>query len=173
MGHPRKQAARAGRLFFLACRTGFAAGIGNGGDTPLAVDADEAEQVSAAVIDLAVTEEVEGRPDHGEVVVDADEGMMDALLDARGAGLRDAGGKVIEGHLDGLAVAHQGERSTGQQRRAHRVGVTVSHAVEESLHRSENGLVFRGRGAEGRAAGSEQKEREDEFRHGGHSNGSR
>ena len=67
-----------------------AAGVGDAGDEPLAVLADEVEEVGAAVLDFAVDEEVEGRPDDGEIVVDFDERVVDPLFDLLGAGLADA-----------------------------------------------------------------------------------
>ena len=54
-----------------------AAGVGDACDAPLAILADEVEEVGAAVGDLAIDQEVEGRPDEGEIVVDLDQRVVD------------------------------------------------------------------------------------------------
>ena len=56
----------------------------------MAVLADEIEEVGSAVVYLVVDEEVVGGPDDGEIVVDADEGVVDLLFDMGRAGLVDA-----------------------------------------------------------------------------------
>lgn len=156
-------------------RAGFAAGVGDGGDQPLAVLADEREEVRAAVVFLAVDEDIEGRPDDGEVMIDADEGLVDALLDTRGGWLGDALGEGLEGHLQGLAFAHEGERSAREERRADGGGIAVGHAIEESVNRREDGLLLVGRSGcvQSGAEGGEEKERAERLGHGGHSSPSR
>ncbi len=85
---------------------GGGSGVGDGGDEPLAVDLHEVEEVGATVVGLAVDEEGERGPDDGEVVVDADEGVVDALfnvrLNAGFGGLADALGEGFDGELGGL-----------------------------------------------------------------------
>ncbi len=134
-------------------------GVGDAGDEPFAVDADEVEEVGAAVVDLAVDEEVEGRPDDGEIAVDADDRVVDALFDAGGRGAGDALGECGEGHLRGLSVAHEDERASGQERELDGSGVAVGHAVEEGVDGGEDGSVFWGGGVGGhRSCGSREKE---------------
>src|ERR1700761_2284270 len=146
-----------------------AAGVGYAGDEPLAVLADEVEEVGAAMLDLAVDEEVERRPDDGEIVVDFDERVVDALFDLLGAGLADAGGEVFEGHLRGLAVAHEDHDSAGEGRLFDGGGVTRGHAGEHGLDGGEDRLV-RGIGrscVEGeRAEGGQDGQGGDESAHG-------
>jgi hypothetical protein len=142
----------------LFSRAVVAAGVGDAGDEPLAVLTDEVEEVGAAVLDFAVDEEVEGRPDNGEVVVDFDERVVDPLFDLLGvcAGLADAGGEVFEGHLRGLAVAHEDHDSAGECRLLDGCGVTRGHAGEHGLDGGEDCLIVRAVG--GRAVESEREE---------------
>ena len=100
------------------------------------------------MVDFAVDEEVEGSPDDGEVVVDADERVVDAFLDVGGSGLADALGEGFEGHLGGLAVAHQDHGSAGERGLLDGGSVTLGHAVEERLDGGEDGLLFGGCGVE-------------------------
>src|ERR1700756_972415 len=117
--------------------TVFAACVGYGSDEPLAVGANEVEEIGAAVIDLAVDEEVEGCPDYGQVVVDADERVVNALFDLRGrlggAGAADSAGEVVAGHLAGFAVAHEDEDCSGEQGFFDGSGVAVGHAGEHGV----------------------------------------
>src|ERR1700759_4952812 len=110
-----------------------AAGGGGAGAETLGVLADEVEGVGAAWLDFAVDEKVEGRPDDGEIVVDFDERVVDALFDLLGvcAGLADAGGEVFEGHLRGLAVAHEDHVSAGGGRRLYGCPGTRAQAGEQ------------------------------------------
>jgi hypothetical protein len=55
-------------------------------DLPSATLLGEIEKIPAAVIELAVYEEVKGRPDDGQIVVDADVRIVDAFFDVRGSG---------------------------------------------------------------------------------------
>ena len=141
---------------------GFAAGVGDRGDEPLAVLADEVEEIGAAVVDFAVAEKFEGRPDDGEVVVDANERIVDALFDLCGSGVGEVRGEVVEGHADGLAVAHQDQGAAGEQRRADGGGVAMGHAVEQGLHGRENGLFFRSGGVGGERDEDAEQENETE-----------
>ena len=151
-------------------RAGFAAGVGDRGDEPLAILADEVEQVGAAVVDFAVAEKFEGSPDDGEVVVDANERMVDALFDLRGSGMGEMIGKVVEGHANGLAIAHEDHGAAGQQGRADGGGVAMGHAVEQGLHGGENGLFFRSGGVDGdRDEGAEQENETEAWVDPGHS----
>jgi len=134
----------------LFCGAVFAAGVGYAGDEPFAVGADEVEEVGAAVVDFAVGEEVEGGPDYGEVVVDADEGVVDALFDLgwglRGAGTGNAVGEAVGGHLAGVAVAHEDHSGSGDEGGLDSGGVAVGHAGEEGVDGNEDGLFFRSLG---------------------------
>jgi len=131
----------------------FAAGVGYAGDEPFSVGADEVEEIGAAVVDLAVGEEVKGSPDYGEVVVDADEGIVDALFYLRGrlgcAGFTDSVGEAVGGHLAGVAVAHEDHGCSGDEGGLDGGGVAVGHAGEESVHWSEDSLFFWSLGVEG------------------------
>jgi hypothetical protein len=142
----------------LFCGAVVAAGVGYAGDEPLAVLADEVEEVGAAVLDLAVDEEVEGRPNDGEIVIDTDERIVDSLLDLLGAGFTDMRGEVLEGHLSGLAVAHQDHDAVGKRGLADGGGIALRHAGEHRLDGGEDGLIFVCRdGVEGeREEGSEE-----------------
>ena len=51
------------------------------GDLPSAALPGEIEEIPAAVIELAVYEEVKGRPDDGQVVVDVDLRIVDGFFD--------------------------------------------------------------------------------------------
>ena len=107
---------------------------------------DEVEEVGAAVVDFAVGEEVEGCPDDGEIVVDADERVVDAFFDLSGrlggAGFTDAVGEAVGGHLAGVAVAHEDHGGSGDEGGLDGGGVAVGHAGEEGVDGSEDGLFF-------------------------------
>lgn len=126
--------------------TVFAACVGYAGDEPLAVGADEVEEIGAAMIDFAVDEKVEGSPDYGEVVVDADERVVNTLFDLGGglggARASDAVGEVVGGHLAGVAVSHEDHGGSGNEGGLDGGGVAVGHAGEESVDGSEDGLFF-------------------------------
>ena len=141
---------------------GGVVGVGDAGDEPFAIDADEIEEVGAAVVDLAVDEEVEGRPDDGEVAVDVDDGRVDAFFDAGGGGAGDALGEGGEVHLRGLAVAHEDERASGQKRQLDGDGVAAGHAVEEGMDGGEDGLVVGGGGVGGQCDDSGREKKSNE-----------
>jgi hypothetical protein len=126
-----------------------AAGVGYAGDEPLAVLADEIEEVGTTVLDFAVDEEVEGRPDDGEIVVDADERVVNSLLDLLCAGFTDTRGEILEGHLSGFAVAHQDHDAVGKRGLPDGGGVALRHAIEHSVHRGEDCLFVCGIGRSG------------------------
>ena len=88
-------------------------GGSEGGDLPPAVLLGEIEEISAAVIEFAIDEEVEGRPDDGQVVVDADLWIVDPFLDVCGSGGCYAIGEVLYGDLAEGALLHQDKNSTG------------------------------------------------------------
>ena len=111
-----------------------AAGVGYARDQPFAVFADEVEEIGAAVVDFAVDEEVEWSPDYSEVVVDTDERVVDTLFDLFGSGAPDAFGEGVEGHLGGIAVAHEHHRAAGQEGLFDRGCVAFGHAVEHGLY---------------------------------------
>jgi hypothetical protein len=73
------------------------------GDLPSAALPGEIEEIPAAVIELAVYEEVKGRPDDGQVVVDADVRIVDAFFDVCGSRGRYAIGDALNGDLAEVA----------------------------------------------------------------------
>ena len=132
----------------LLRRAVFAAGVGDAGDRPFAVGFDEIEEVGAAVVDLAVDEEVEGRPDYSQIVVDLDERIVDALFDLSLAGFADAIGEVFNGHFGGFAVTHEDENRGRQRGGLDGRCVAVGHAVEHGVDGGENRIFLRGGGRE-------------------------
>src|ERR1700733_1234899 len=90
----------------LLCRAIFAPGVGDACDEPLAVFADEVEEIGSAVVDLAVDEVVERSPYDREVVVDADQRIVNLLFVVGCTGPSRALGEGVERHLGGYAVAH-------------------------------------------------------------------
>ena len=70
---------------------------------------------------LAVDVVVERSPHDCEVVVDADERVVDLFFIVGCAGSSGALGEGVERHLGGYAVAHQHQRATGQQEGTSRV----------------------------------------------------
>ena len=78
----------------LLTRTILPPGIGDAGNQPFAVCADKVEQVRAAVVDLAVHQEIEWGPDHGQIVIDAHQRIVNALLDLALPGLPTASAKA-------------------------------------------------------------------------------
>ena len=95
------------------------------------------------MIDFTVDEEVERGPDDGEIVVDADEGIVDALFDLGGSRTAHTIGEGVGGHLARFAVAHQYHVGTWDEGLFDRGGVAFGHTVEHRLDRSEDGLLFR------------------------------
>src|SRR5271168_2116745 len=73
------------------------AGVRDRDDRPSAVRLNEIEEIAAAVVEVAVYEEVQGCPDDGQVVVDAYVRIVDAFLDVRGSGGRYAIGEILNG----------------------------------------------------------------------------
>ena len=128
----------------LLCWAVFATSVGYAGDEPFAIFADEVEEIGAAVVDFAVDEEVEGCPDNGEVVVDADEGVVDSLFNLSGAGASYSFGEGLEGHLRGLAVAHQDHGTAWEQGLFDCRSVAFGHAIEHGFDGSQDRLLFRG-----------------------------
>ena len=102
------------------------------------------------MIDFAVDEEVEGSPDDGEIVVDADERVVDALFDLgwwlRGAGTAYAVGEGFGGHLAGVAVAHEDHGCPGDEGGFDRCGIALGHAVKHGVDGSEDCFFFGGLG---------------------------
>ena len=125
----------------LADGTVFSCDVGYAGDEPLSVSADEVEEIGPAVIDFAVDEEFEGSPNYGEVVVDADKGVVDALDVVGSTGAADAFGKGVEGHLNGFAITHEDYGPAGQEGELESGGVVVSHGVEHRPDGGEDGLL--------------------------------
>ena len=135
------------------CGAGFGAGVGDAGDEPFSVYADHVEEVGAAVVDFAVDQEVKGCPDHGKIVVDADERIVNALFYLVFAGLADTLGKSFEGHLRRFAVAHEHHGSAGECGSFDRRGISFRHAVEHGVDGSEYCLLIGGLGEGGEAKG--------------------
>src|SRR5271163_3409920 len=107
-------------------------------DLPPATLLGEIEEIPAAVIELAVYEEVKGRPDDGQIVVDADVRIVDAFIDVRGSGGRYAIGEILNGDLAEVALLHQNENSARQPRSLDGGRITMRHAVEHCLYRSKS-----------------------------------
>src|SRR5215469_1678641 len=150
----------------LLCRAVFSAGVGYTGDKPFSVLPHEIEEIGSAVVNLAVDEEIERRPYYSEVVVDADERIVNALFDVRGTRLSYAIGKGFEGHLDGLAVAHEHHGSAGESGLLDGSCVALCHPIEHGLDGGEDSLFFwccgtqcRGEGAGEHDCGDDQMER--------------
>jgi hypothetical protein len=108
------------------------------GDLPSAALPGEIEEIPAAVIELAVYEEVKGRPDDGQVVVDADVRIVDAFFDVCGSRGRYAIGDALNGDLAEVAFLHQDENSAGQPRSLDGGRIAMRHAVEHGLYRSKD-----------------------------------
>jgi len=100
------------------------------------------------VVNFSVDEEVEWSPDDGEIVVDADERVVDALFYLgwwlRCAGAAYAVGEGVGGHLAGGAVAHEDHGGAGNEGGFDGCGVAFGHAVEHGFDGSEDGLLFGG-----------------------------
>ena len=91
------------------------------------------------MVDFAVDVEVEGSPDDGKVV-DLDERVVDALLDLGFAGLAYAVGEGFDGHLGGLAVAHEDHRRAGDPRQLDSGCVACGHACEHGVDGGQEGV---------------------------------
>ena len=99
------------------------------------------------MVDFAVDEEVEGSPDYGEIVVDADEWVVNALFDFGGAGvggMADAVGEGIGCHLAGRAVAHEDHGRSGNEGIFDDDGIPFGHPVEHGFDWDEDGLLCGG-----------------------------
>ena len=100
------------------------------------------------MVDFAVDEEVEGSPDDGEIVVDADERVVNALFDLggrlRGAGAAYTVCEGFGGHLAWIAVAHENHGCAGDEGCFDGCGVAPGHAVEHGIDGSKDGFFFRG-----------------------------
>src|SRR4029077_8782982 len=80
----------------LLTRTIFPSGIRDAGDQPFAVGADKVEKVRSAVVHLPVHQKIKWRPDHGQIVVDAHQRIMNALLNLCLAGFAYRVGKSVK-----------------------------------------------------------------------------
>lgn len=54
-------------------------------DLPFAALFVEAEEISTAMIEFAIDEKIEGSPDEGQIVVNANLWIVDAFFDVRGS----------------------------------------------------------------------------------------
>jgi hypothetical protein len=104
--------------FHSAGRTARAAVIGQTGNEPAAIAVNQVHYVRTAMVDLASSKGCVRRPDYGDVVVNADERVIDALLPAFGTA-RDNFGKGrnegVEVELKYLAIPDQSRGATWQQ----------------------------------------------------------
>jgi len=99
-------------------------GIGNARDYPSSVHTDQVEQICSAVIDFPIDEKIERRPHHGEIVIDPDQWIVNAFFNLGRTGFTDAVREGFQGHLRGLAVAHQHHRASRQRGRLDRRGIS-------------------------------------------------
>ena len=117
------------------------AGSGSERDNlPFAVFLVETEEIPAAVIELAVYEEVKGRPDDGQVVVDLDVRIVNAFFDVCGSGGRYTIGPKLDRELAEDATLHHDENSAGQPGSLDGGRIAMRHAIEHGLCRSEDSL---------------------------------
>jgi len=106
-------------------------------DLPSAVLFVEAEEISAAMIELAIDEEVEGSPDFRQIVVDPDLRIVDPFLDVRGS-RRHAVGEVLYRHLPEVALHRHHKNTTRHPGSLDGRRIPMRHAVEHGLHRSQD-----------------------------------
>ena len=104
-------------------------------DLPPAALMGQIEKIPAAVVELAVYEEVKWRPHHGYVVVDADLRIVNAFFDVSGSGSGYAMGETLDGDLAEVAFLHQDEHSAGEPGSLDGVRITMGHAIEHHLYR--------------------------------------
>ena len=109
---------------------------------PFAVFLVETDEIPAAVIELAVYEEVKGRPDDGQVVVDLDLRIVDAFFDVCGSGGRYAIGPKLDCELAQDAILHHDENSAGQPGGPDGGRITMRHAIEHGLYRIKYNLLI-------------------------------
>jgi hypothetical protein len=107
-------------------------------DLPSAVLFVEAEEISAAMIELAIDEEVEGSPDDRQIVVDPDLRIVDPFLDVRGSRGRHAVGEVLYRDLPQVALHRHHKNTTRQPGSLDGRRIPMRHAVEHGLHRSQD-----------------------------------
>ena len=110
---------------------------GSGGerdDLPFTVFLVEIKEVPAAMIELAVDEEIEGRPDDGQIVVDADLRIVDAFFDVGGPRGRYAIGPKLYCELAQNAILHHDENSARQPRSLDGRSITMRHSIEHRLY---------------------------------------
>ena len=92
------------------------------------------------MIELAVYEEVKGRPDDGQVVVDLDVRIVNAFFDVCGSGGRYTIGPKLDRELAEDATLHHDENSAGQPGSLDGGRIAMRHAIEHGLCRSEDSL---------------------------------
>jgi hypothetical protein len=157
-------------------RAVFCAGVGDAGDHPFSVDANHIEEICSAVIDFSIDQKVEWRPYDGEIVVDPDEWIVNAFFNLRLTGFTYELREGIEGHLCGLAVAHEHHCATGKRRRFNGHGIPLRHAIKHGMDGGKHGLLVRGLRKSVGCEVSCQKDAEKESEplcvliHGGHFN---
>ena len=129
-----------GRL--LRCAV-LVARIRDSGDQPLAADVHEVEEIGSAMVRLAIDQEHKGRPNHGEVVIDPNQRLVNAFLDATMAGFGDMIGERFDRHLLRLAFPHQYEHCAWQGRGLDGIGVSMRHPGKQCIDGGEDGGVLR------------------------------
>jgi hypothetical protein len=82
-------------------------------------------------------------PDHRQVVVDADERVVDFLFDLGFGRLGHILRKGGKGHLRGLAVTHQHHGASGQERFLNSGSVALCHAVKHGVYGNQDGFLLR------------------------------
>ena len=115
------------------------AGSGSERDNlPFAVFLVETEEITAAVIELAVYVEIKGRPDDSQVMVDADLRIVNAFFDVCGSGCRYAIGPKLDSELTQDAILHHDENSAGQPGSLDGCSITMRHSIEHGLYRNKD-----------------------------------
>src|SRR5882757_8591431 len=122
--------------------TGLRSCIGYAGDEPLAAGLHEVEEIGAAVVRFAVDQKLEGRPDHGEVIICSHQRIVNALFQVGLTWLAEVIGKGVYGHLLRLAVSHEHQYGSRQGRGFDGGWVPVRHAVKHGMDRSKHGGVW-------------------------------
>jgi len=116
--------------------------ICDAGDNPLTIRTDKVEQVGPAVIYLAIDQKLERGPDHGEIVIDPHQRIMNAFLNVRGSRFSYPVCEIFKSHLRRLPVPHEHHRAAGQQRFLDRGGVALRHAIKHLRYRREDRLLL-------------------------------
>ena len=117
--------------------------VRNAGDQPALVAANEVEHVGTVMVDPAVNEELITCPDHRDVVIHSDQGIMDGFLASFGASSQSLD-KRAKVELKNLAVPDDRRTTIRQKNLKHGGLVTLGDTVEECLNRGQDGLRLAG-----------------------------